>query len=297
MLKKAKEVASFISYWCIPPGIEAMLIDVARLGYILLKNSSVFFTKPRLGENRKLKNIHAGQRCFILANGPSILKEDLTPLKDEICFSVSNFYKHPLYSTIKPCYHCVPNLALQEQTETDIITWFNEMHRGTMNAHVFLGFRQKRIVQKNKLFPGRKVNFLLTESMHIIDGKRVRDLGTNLLNPESVPIMTLLIALYMGFTKIYLLGVDHDYLKSGQYRYFFDRKEMVLKDACVSSDGQLLFTRVNNFIYAIKLWKQYILINKVAKEKGVEIVNLNQGSYLDVFPFNDLATVLRKSKV
>jgi len=108
--------------------------------------------------------------------------------------------------------------------------------------------------------------------------------------------MTLLIALYMGFTKIYLLGVDHDYLRTGQYQYFFERKEMVLNDACVSSDGRLLFTRMNNFIYSTRLWKQYILTNKVAKEKGVEIINLSQGSYLDVFPFDDLAAVLRKSK-
>lgn len=292
LMKNAKENYSNISYWCLPPGIEEIFIDVLRLGYILCKHRSALFAKPFLRDNRKFKNMYTGQRCFILANGPSILKEDLTLLKDEITFGVSNFYKHPLYSIIKPHYHCVPNLALHEQTEEDIVKWFNEMHRETLNAHVFLGYRQKSIVQKHKLFPGRKLNYLLTESMRIADGKRVRDLSGNMLNPESVPIMAILIALYMGFSQIYLLGVDHDYLRSGQYRYFFDRKEMALKDPCVSPEGKLLFTRINKFVYSLKLWKQYILTAKVAEEKGAQIINLSRESYLDVFPFDDLTNVL-----
>jgi hypothetical protein len=187
--EKIKGLASRIAYWCLPPGIEAVLIDMLRLVYVVGENGSVLFTKPYLKDNRKFHGIHAGQRCFIIGNGPSILKEELTPLKDEVCISVSNFYKHPLYSTIQPRYHCVPNVP-STHTEAGVIKWFTEMHEKTMNANVFLGFRQKSIVQKNKLFPSRNLNFLMMESMHIIDGKRVRDLSTNLLNPQSVPIMS-----------------------------------------------------------------------------------------------------------
>ena len=32
---------------------------------------------------RKFKDIHKGQRCFIMGNGPSILQQDLTRLKNE----------------------------------------------------------------------------------------------------------------------------------------------------------------------------------------------------------------------
>ena len=32
---------------------------------------------------KQLKNIHVGERCFIIGNGPSLKKTDLSKLKDE----------------------------------------------------------------------------------------------------------------------------------------------------------------------------------------------------------------------
>lgn len=294
MLKKVNKYASRIAYWCVPPGIEAVLIDVLRLGFILTKYRTSLLTKPYLSENRKFKNIHNGQRCFILGNGPSILKEDLTPLKDEICFSVSNFYKHPLYPIIQPYYHCVPNIA-PSLTESDVVSWFTEMHEKTLNATIFLGFRQKAVLHQHKLFPGRNVNYLLMEAMRPVEGRRVRELSGNLINPQSVSIMCLILSLFMGFKKIYLLGIDHDHLRTGRYDYFYDRKEMIFKDPSVTSDGKLAVPLIDDFKATFKLWQQYILINEVAKKKGAEIINLSQGSYLDVFRFDHLSNVLGKT--
>ena len=39
---------------------------------------------------RKFKNIHAGERCFIVATGPSLTYEDLDKIKNEITFGVNS---------------------------------------------------------------------------------------------------------------------------------------------------------------------------------------------------------------
>ena len=41
----------------------------------------------------KFKDIHKGQRCFIIGTGPSLNKTNLSLLKDEICFGVNTLYK------------------------------------------------------------------------------------------------------------------------------------------------------------------------------------------------------------
>ena len=39
-----------------------------------------------------LKDIHRGQRCFIIGNGPSLKKTDLSHLKSEFTFGMNRFY-------------------------------------------------------------------------------------------------------------------------------------------------------------------------------------------------------------
>src|SRR6185437_6208885 len=58
-----------------------------------------------LAANQSIYNRHAGQRCFILATGPSIKTQPLHLLAGETCISVSNFFVHPDYGLIRPRYH------------------------------------------------------------------------------------------------------------------------------------------------------------------------------------------------
>ncbi|MGO7544076.1 hypothetical protein ACC680_37060, partial [Rhizobium ruizarguesonis] len=45
-----------------------------------------------LSENRQLAGLHAGQRCFILGNGPSVNDLDLSRLQGENVVTVSSGY-------------------------------------------------------------------------------------------------------------------------------------------------------------------------------------------------------------
>lgn len=55
-----------------------------------------------LAANGRLRNRHAGQRHFIVGNGPSVKQIDLCRLRGETVFSVSNGYLHEGYAAMAP---------------------------------------------------------------------------------------------------------------------------------------------------------------------------------------------------
>ena len=81
-----------------------------------------FFRKLRLGtsyqkyEPMKLyQNRHKGQRCFIVATGPSQSIEDINKLKGEITFSVNSIYTCFSDTDWRPTYYCVQDRVVYEK--------------------------------------------------------------------------------------------------------------------------------------------------------------------------------------
>lgn len=281
----SKERLKAIAEWVLPPRVQSVLEE-----NVLWRVTRTPTIAAELKRNRALRHIHQGKRAFILCNGPSINAEDLTPLAGEICFSVSNFYKHQLYPHIHPAYHCVPNV-LPPHTEEGTEQWFQEMHAEIGPAKLFLGTRQLPLVRRAGLFPGRALHFLHMSGSLTPTAAGI-DISRGVARVISVPIMTLMIALYMGFDRIYLLGTDHSSLFTGEYHYFFDRSRMVLKDPYTNDDGRNNYALLLEFTLHLQLWKQYEALHQIARQRGVRITNLAQGSYLDVFPRGELKQVL-----
>lgn len=92
-----------------------------------------------------------------------------------------------------------------------------------------------------------------------------------------------MIAMYLGFKEIILLGVDHDRFLSSTYRYAFDLKVQKGKDFTVNADGTLTRTLHDEFQQLARLWRQYRAISNIAKSNGIRIVNSTPGGALDEF--------------
>ena len=56
---------------------------------------------------KSLKECHKGERCFIIGSGPSIIKMDLTLLKNEITFDHNGFYLIAEKVGFLPTYYVV----------------------------------------------------------------------------------------------------------------------------------------------------------------------------------------------
>ena len=273
-----RQLKSIVGNWILPPAIGRLLRNYSpRALFFFFTHLSVF----RL--NKSLRNLHAGERCFILCNGPSVKEQDIKRLRGEVVFSVSNGYRHPDFHVIQPKYHFVPQITYSALPLEATIDWFNEMHQSIGDANLFLSWQEWKLVKKYKLFNTRKVNYLCMSKREFSRNGQFPELDGVLPSVQSVPVMALMTALYMGFDKIYLIGADHDWFVKNEYKYFFDGQVKGAKDYGVSPKGRVLTTLWDALPSLKSLWGQYRSIKCIAEKQGVNIYNATQGGMLDEF--------------
>ena len=243
-----------------------------------------------LAKNIALKNYAVKQqsRCFILCNGPSVKQQDLLSLKNETVISVASGYLHGQYSAIKPRFHCVPQITYEVMTESDVVTWFKEMDAHLGEAKLILSDTEYDLVQRHQLFKNREVYYLNMGRTFKASEIKMFDLTNMLPGAASVPIMCLMVAMYMGYKKIYLLGTEHDSFKKNEYHYAFEPKAMHGKDLSVKESGELKGLIYDTLKASTWLWEQYRAIKEIAASNQVEIYNATFGGALDEFDRVDL---------
>jgi hypothetical protein len=235
--------------------------------------------------NVDLKDKHRGARIFILCNGPSVKQQKIRPLKDELVISVSSGYLHPEYTDIAPRYHCVPQITYGLMTRTDVVAWFREMHDRLGEATLILSETEEPLVREEGLFPGRDVRYVQLKGLFSdLSPGKIPDLTAPVPGVQSVPILALMLAMYMGGDKLYLLGTDHDHFRSGEYKYFYEPTVLKGKDISVDEKDRLRGGWFAEFSALAVLWSQYRSVKEIANANGIEIFNATHGGELDEFP-------------
>ena len=282
MLKKL----SVWSYYILPGFLNDLAHNWAAENLYYRKYKK---NKSLLKANVRFKELYKNQRCFIVGNGPSINKQDLTPLKNEIVFSVSQGYKHRDFKTIKPKYHLSPQITYGLLNEDDVISYFKEMDDNIGDAELFLNQTEAELVKNNNLFAGRKVNYVYLgigmKPSYIKTLKNgIPDITNIIPGVSSVPVMCLMVALYMGFKEIYILGVEHSDFRTKEYKYAFAPNETIRnKHFGLSKDFKTDVSNYDTFHIMAFLWEEYRRIRKIAEKNSVRIVNLSLDSELDEF--------------
>jgi hypothetical protein len=265
-------------YWAIPPGFR----DLIKRSIRSLKKSEKHISSL-CSPNIAYKNIHHGQRCFIVCSGPSIKKQNLLPLKNEVTFFVSTGFLHPDYSAIQPDYHCVPDIQLTPKlTGNNYVGWFKLMDRNIGNTRLFLSAADENFIKQNDLFSTRQVSYLNMGLDWYSCQKTIYDITKKIPVIQSVPIMAIMIAMYMGCKEIYLLGVELDEIWCGEYRHFYDN-EIMANDIAVNEDGRSITPLIEMFKVNYTLWRQFDLLRRIAEANNIEILNATQGGALDIY--------------
>lgn len=278
---------------CLPYGIIRLVQEYKSHRLRTLPISSSITEK-----NSVYKNIHKNERCFILCSGPSIKKLDLKKLKNEKCISVASHYLHPDFSFYAPQYHCLPPVdpTIDRSTAIDL---FNEMHSMICDATLFLSETEYLLVQQEELFKGRIVNYVNLSLRPNAFADTIPDITKPIPSVQSVPILALQLALYMGFSKIILLGTEHDSFITGRYDHFYEPTVLKGKDQSVDDDGRInkeTCPLVVELAALSCLWNQYVAIKCIADAYGVDIVNATPGGVLDVFPRVKFSSLFKSEK-
>ena len=149
---------------------------------------------------QKFQGIHKGKRCFIVANGPSLLKTNLDLLEDEYTFGMNRIYLNFERSTFRPTYHVTVNELILEQ-------WADEISQLKMPK--FLNWNRRSYYGD----PDSKTYFL--KSKMAINDSFQYNLTRPVIFGATVTFVALQLAYYMGFQKVILIGLDHNYTDKG----------------------------------------------------------------------------------
>lgn len=161
---------------------------------------------PDTEELRALYNQFEGERCFIIGNGPSLNKHDLSLLNGEYSFGVNSFYYKTRESGFRPTFYVVEDSSVMKENIEEIReyeapfkffpTLYKKLHPKTPNTFFF---------EMNRGFYERSSpNYAVPRFS--TDASRVLYCG------QSVTYINLQLAFFMGFTEVYLIGMDFDYV-------------------------------------------------------------------------------------
>jgi len=257
--------------------------------------------KDIVKNNAELKDKHKGRRCFLLGSGPSIKDENLKPLKNEIVFALNNFYVHDDFSeimsgNIEKYYLTAP--IHPPQTETEWKDWFSDMEQHMpKNVNLIFGISNqnnniKSILSHHNLFVNFK-KYWYYAGININDyyNYKPRDIDITRMTwiADTISIYSIIVAIYMGFSEIYLLGMDHNYICNNKSNYRFykdgihqnDEDERMLKDTSLTK--HLSFS-----IY--KIFHQYELLSN---NSDTEIYNTSRNSLLDIFEYVTFKDIIK----
>ncbi|MGA0557757.1 6-hydroxymethylpterin diphosphokinase MptE-like protein [Larkinella sp. VNQ87] len=150
---------------------------------------------------RQYHNKHKGKRCFIIANGPSLATMDLSPLKNEITFGMNRLYLIFDKIGFVPTYYSVINELVIQQFAKDL---------EALPTTLFLNWTERGLFANNS----SSVNYL--RNYYDLEDKFSRDITQGIYSGGTVTYATLQVAYYMGFSEVYIIGMDHNFADKGR---------------------------------------------------------------------------------
>ncbi len=165
------------------------------------------FEQTRNGKKiKEYKNKYIGKRCFIVANGPSLSAEDLNRLHEsgEITFGMNRIYKMFGQTKWRPDFYVCEDELIAKEQQSEI----NDIEA-----------REKFIPIELKWWHGINIDnatyfHLNYESEKAFPYSFSTDIARQIDCRGTVTFTCMQIAAYMGFSEIYLLGVDHNYQRT-----------------------------------------------------------------------------------
>ena len=218
---------------------------------------------------RQWKDRFTGQKAVIVCNGPSLLDTDLSLLEGVFTFGLNKINLLFEKSSFRPsCIVSVNPLVLEQNAD-----FFNQT-----DIPIFLGTAGIRHIHARQ-----NVAFL-----HAVQERRfARDCTVSIFEGFTVTYVALQLAFHMGFSRIALIGCDHNFATKGPANKLVTAK---------GSDPNHFDP--NYFANGAK-WHlpdlaqselSYHLARVEYEAAGRSLVNATVGGKLELFPHTDLKT-------
>lgn len=224
---------------------------------------------------KSLKNKHRGEIAFIIGNGSSLRAEDLEVLHKKMIYTFASNRINLMYDKThwRPnCYIAIDRFIYRNNDQTMFMQLHENLDMYFLSKEVYAGIKDTE---------GKKDKIYVFRSQPNSYYRGVKEFSTDVLkyvvDGFTVTYTALQLAHYMGFKKVYLLGVDCNY------------GNVVKKDGSVTNRGETsYFTKKydpnnSNTAYIDGMLQAYELAKRISKNGEFEIYNATRGGMLEVF--------------
>jgi len=232
------------------------------------------------------RDLHRGRRAFVIGNGPSLARQDLSLLQGELLFTMNAFDRHPLCRLFLPVYHFLADPEYNDgspQHEAEL----ERIAKGVGDSTLFIpvwppcSAQLRRMIVSGQAHPislwGSLANGPLTEV----------DMCRSLPNVMNVAQLALMVAVYMGCDPIYLTGVDSDWAASHDLdRHFYDERTL---DESWDWDYERILEMT------LTVFRGYRFLADFCRGRNIRVYNCTDGGLLDVFPRKSLEDAVREA--
>ena len=256
------------------------------------------FPDPILKRNRELKDKYKGEKCFILGSGPSINDEDLTQLAGQHVMTQNNFHMHEQIGKFKPKFHVVVPKYQSTKFDNDWIEWLQDMEERLPDDCLFFFGKNTKYLIDSKTKIGDRTYYNNQGLNPLFNNSTNCDISKRIMNVPTAITQCLMIAVYLGFSEIYLLGMDLTqivHLTSGKGRdnvRWYGHSKVTRNQAEVDLESALLKSG-DIYFQHWKLWRQLNMIDNHAAKNDIKIFNASEVGLLNVFPRVKLSEALK----
>lgn len=217
-------------------------------------------------EIEKLKGLHKNERCFIIATGPSLRMKDLDLLaeKKEYTFGVNKVGYAYMSTKWRPTYYVGIDRRMVDSE------YFSDIRPEEQSEYAFIGDESETFWQRMHKQNVLKMHFCSEWAVGRYP-KFSEDLSRKAYSGGTIVYICIQLAVYMGFSEIFLLGTDFTGIQEhgSKYNHFYAEKEL---------------TSVS---YTDQVKAGYERAKRYADEHGIKIYNATRGGKLEIFERKD----------
>lgn len=225
---------------------------------------------------KKFKDIHKGERCFIVCTGPSLTMDDLELLKKEITFGMNSLCLVEDKSDFRPTYYGIMDNIVYNKFKDNIERFCKD------NMTVFASDR----IARNNSIPSSWNILPVNVAYHTYDRwfkhnywcKFSDNIYRLSYDMYSVTHLLIQVAAYMGFKDIYLVGADCTFQKNTRTHFVeygtLDKDFDSAEDRCLAG---------------------YLPVKEYSDMHDVNVYNATRGGKLELFPRVELNSVVKEN--
>ncbi len=233
------------------------------LFYKIMHPRILYLRNQSLPLLQKYKDMYRGERCFIIGNGPSLKKEDLEKISNEITFASNRIYVLFDKTYWRPTFYFCQDPTLIRSCKEDIDAI------DTSIVKFIKPTGQKRYDIRNAVYFDNNYDYSFKRKKPPFSS----DPEVTVYDGLSVTYTAIQFAVYMGFQEIYLLGVDSNYSVSNRVinkNSYADERMYDPEKIGMPPDIEYTFSA-------------YESAREYAESHNIKIYNATRGGKLEIF--------------